>query len=63
MGIGLYPEDGQSTNELMARVDAAMYEAKARGRDQIRYVSDVRDTSEANDVATKVKPVKVNHES
>ena len=63
MGIGLYPEDGQSTNELMARVDAAMYEAKARGRDQIRYVSDVSDTSEANDVATKVKPVKVNHES
>ena len=41
MGIGLYPADGQSTNELMARVDAAMYEAKARGRDQIRYVSDV----------------------
>ena len=41
LGIGLYPEDGKSTNELMARVDAAMYEAKARGRDQIRYVSDV----------------------
>ena len=44
MGIGLYPEDGQSTNELMARVDAAMYEAKARGRNQIRYVSDVATT-------------------
>lgn len=41
MGIGLYPEDGLSTNELMARVDAAMYEAKAGGRNQIRYVSDV----------------------
>ena len=40
MGIGLYPADGQSTNELMARVDAAMYDAKARGRNQIRYVSD-----------------------
>ncbi len=44
MGIGLYPEDGASTNELMARVDAAMYEAKARGRNQIRYVSDVVST-------------------
>lgn len=44
MGIGLYPADGQSTNELMARVDAAMYEAKARGRNQIRYVSDVAGT-------------------
>lgn len=41
MGIGLYPEDGKSTNELMARVDAAMYEAKARGRDQIRLVTEV----------------------
>ena len=41
MGIGLFPEDGQSTNELMARVDAAMYEAKAGGRNQIKYVRDV----------------------
>ena len=41
IGVGLYPEDGKSTNELMARVDAAMYEAKARGRNQIRYVKDV----------------------
>lgn len=41
MGIGLYPQDGLSTNELMARVDAAMYEAKARGRNQIRFVRDV----------------------
>ncbi len=41
MGIGLYPADGHSTNELMARVDAAMYEAKAAGRNQVKYVSDV----------------------
>ena len=41
MGVGLYPEDGQSTNELMARVDAAMYEAKSAGRNQIKYVLDV----------------------
>jgi diguanylate cyclase len=41
MGIGLYPADGQSTNELMARVDAAMYEAKAAGRNQVKYVRDV----------------------
>lgn len=41
MGIGLYPENGQSTNELMARIDAAMYEAKASGRNQIKYVHDV----------------------
>ena len=41
MGIGLYPDDGQSTNELMACIDAAMYEAKAGGRNQIKYVRDV----------------------
>lgn len=41
IGVGRYPEDGRSTNELMARVDAAMYEAKARGRNQIRDVTDV----------------------
>jgi len=41
MGIGLYPADGQSTNELMARVDAAMYEAKAAGRNQVKYVRDI----------------------
>ena len=65
MGIGVYPQDGQSTNELMARVDAAMYEAKARGRDQICYVSDVcdgRDERDGREVAAKVPPVTVNHE-
>lgn len=49
IGIGLYPQDGQSTNELMARVDAAMYEAKAGGRNRICYVGDV---GRQGDVAT-----------
>lgn len=48
MGIGLYPEDGQSTNELMARVDAAMYEAKASGRNRIKYVRDVVNSDETS---------------
>lgn len=56
MGVGLYPDDGQSTNELMARVDAAMYEAKARGRDQICFVSDVSD-----DISS-AQSTEVNHE-
>jgi len=51
MGIGLYPEDGLSTNELMARVDAAMYEAKASGRNQIRYVRDVTMTEHSEEKA------------
>ena len=41
IGIGLFPEDGLATNELMARVDAAMYEAKAGGRNLIKFVGDV----------------------
>lgn len=40
MGLALYPADGQSTDELLARVDAAMYQAKAAGRNQIRCVSE-----------------------
>ncbi len=48
MGIGVYPEDGQSTNELMARVDAAMYEAKASGRNRIKYVHDVVNSEETS---------------
>ena len=48
MGIGLYPADGQSTNELMARVDAAMYEAKAAGRNQIKFVRDVVGSDETS---------------
>ena len=41
MGVGLYPTDGQSTHELMTRVDAAMYRAKAAGRNQIKHVCDI----------------------
>lgn len=41
IGIGMFPEDGHATNELMARVDAAMYDAKAGGRNQIKFVGDV----------------------
>ena len=47
MGVGLYPDDGQSTNELMARIDAAMYEAKACGRNQIKYVQDVVNSNDS----------------
>ena len=39
MGVGLYPRDGDTTDALLARVDAAMYRAKAAGRNQISCVS------------------------
>ena len=40
IGVGLYPLDGESTDQLLARVDAAMYRAKAAGRNQIHCVGD-----------------------
>uniref|UniRef100_UPI0018EBDBEA putative bifunctional diguanylate cyclase/phosphodiesterase n=1 Tax=Xylophilus sp. ASV27 TaxID=2795129 RepID=UPI0018EBDBEA len=43
VGIAIYPEDGADLDELMRRADAAMYEAKAAGRDQFRFFSSALD--------------------
>ena len=39
IGISLYPEDGRTAAELMARADHAMYEAKDAGRNSFRFSS------------------------
>ena len=39
VGVALYPDDAQDQDELMRRADAAMYEAKAAGRDMARFFS------------------------
>jgi diguanylate cyclase (GGDEF)-like protein len=36
IGIAVVPEHGKSVEELLARADAAMFEAKAAGRNQVR---------------------------
>ncbi|HBF33513.1 TPA: hypothetical protein DDW35_03000 [Candidatus Sumerlaeota bacterium] len=35
LGVAMYPNDGQSTDELQAAADAALYEAKRTGRDRV----------------------------
>ena len=37
IGIALYPEDGNAPDDLFARADVAMYDAKRNGRGSIRF--------------------------
>lgn len=39
IGIGRFPEDGQTRAEIMAKADKAMYEAKAVGQGGVRFYS------------------------
>ncbi len=37
IGVVLFPEQGRSVDEVLKRADAAMYQAKARGRNAIQF--------------------------
>lgn len=39
IGVALYPKDGQTYEELIRDADLAMYEAKSKGKNQIKYFS------------------------
>ncbi|QTN30320.1 EAL domain-containing protein [Rhodoferax sp. AJA081-3] len=39
VGVAVFPDDAANHDELMRRADAAMYEAKAAGRDMARFFS------------------------
>jgi PleD family two-component response regulator len=36
MGVAFFPQDGDTPEDLLARADRAMYEAKDLGRDRLR---------------------------
>jgi diguanylate cyclase (GGDEF)-like protein/PAS domain S-box-containing protein len=48
MGISLYPRDGENTETLLKKADAAMYRAKDGGRNNFRFYSE-----DVNDWATE----------
>ena len=47
-GIALYPDDGETTEQLIKHADTALYKAKAQGRDNFQFFS-----SEMNVAATE----------
>jgi diguanylate cyclase (GGDEF)-like protein len=43
IGVAVYPSDGQTSTDLIARADAALYFAKKNGKNQVAMASDVPD--------------------
>jgi diguanylate cyclase (GGDEF)-like protein len=46
-GVAIWPDDGMDGEQLFSRADAAMYRAKARGRNRIEYSDPVIDAGAA----------------
>jgi PleD family two-component response regulator len=56
VGVAAFPEHGTSPKELMAAADAALYEAKRGGRDQV-VVASVKPATEQVAIPTLAKEV------
>lgn len=72
VGIAMFPEDGQTTQQLISAADAAMYVAKKNGRNNLRFAgaqitgdfrkqlamaSDIRRGLEAGEFETFYQPI------
>jgi len=51
IGVGMYPDDGKSADELIRHSDAAMYHAKGSGRNGLHFFSHALDTARSERVS------------
>jgi predicted signal transduction protein with EAL and GGDEF domain len=53
IGVGLFPDDGQDAETVMKNADAAMYEAKAAGRNTWRFFRTATNATSAAPITSK----------
>ena len=53
IGVSAYPTDGSDAEELLRNADRALYQAKAQGRDAVRFYAAELETARSSQVAFK----------